>query len=258
MASSALQSPAGTESLCNVPVELNLRQTTIQKFTPNHSHAMIHSALAGLRAGNNIPDHLDRRKPDRGKPATRDSSYEHTPKATTTNERATHLIFAGDNHRELDKSPQPDHHHNPPAFATAQYASSRQTHGLLCILARFLGLLNVVTTTANAFSAARGSPNMSHFPRKQTWVAPKALPELMNDKYQVHGATESKGDIRTFFIDEGTKANKPAWDLMLMEEETVGVAVLDTAVSDAAVSDAAESDVMHGAVSVDDGPRAEP
>jgi len=209
-----------------------LRQTTIQKFTPNHSHAMIHSALAGLRAGNNIPDHLDRRKPDRGKPATRDSSYEHTPKATTTNERATHLIFAGDNHRELDKSPQPDHHHNPPAFATAQYASSRQTHGLLCILARFLGLLNVVTTTANAFSAARGSPNMSHFPRKQTWVAPKALPELMNDKYQVHGATESEGDIRTFFIDEGTKANKPAWDLMLMEEETADVAV---------------SDAMHGA-----------
>ncbi|EJK77234.1 hypothetical protein THAOC_00947 [Thalassiosira oceanica] len=77
--------------------------------------------------------------------------------------------------------------------------------------------------------AVQTCPN---FPRKQTWVAPKALPELMNDKYQVHGATESEGDIRTFFIDEGTKANKPAWDLMLIEKETADVAV---------------SDAMHGA-----------
>ena len=42
---------------------------------------------------------------------------------------------------------------------------------------------------------------------------------------------------KTLLIDEGTNANKPAWDLMLTEEDTADVAV---------------SEAMHGAVSVDD------
>ena len=48
---------------------------------------------------------------------------------------------------------------------------------------------------------------------------------------------------KTLLIDEGTNANKPLLDLMPMEEETADVAVLDA---------------MHGAVSVDDRPHAEP
>ena len=192
---------------------------------------IFHSALAGLMA-------RDNNTPDRGKPANCARDSRHATKATTTIERAALLNFRGENHnRELEQSPQISHHRNPPAFVTAQNAVSGQARSLLCILARFLTLLNIVTTTAHAFSAATGSPHISNFPRKQTWVAPKALPELMNDMYQVHGATESAGDIGVFgAIDGGSTAIKPALDLLLMEEETADVAVPEE---------------MHGPVSVE-------
>ncbi|EJK46524.1 hypothetical protein THAOC_34805, partial [Thalassiosira oceanica] len=154
------------------------KQAAIQ-IIDNH-HVMILQALAGLMAGNSIPD--------RGKPANG--------------------IVSGENPLELERG-------NPPAFATARNSLSDRTHGFLRIL--LVPFLLASTTTAHAFSAAPGSPNFSNFPRKRTWVAPKALPELMNDMYKVHGATETAGDIGVFdLIGEGTRASTPAVDLKLM------------------------------------------
>ncbi|EJK51818.1 hypothetical protein THAOC_28977, partial [Thalassiosira oceanica] len=107
---------------------------------------------------------------------------------------------------------------NPPSLATARNASTDRTRSSLCMLVPFLAM----ATTAHAFSAAPGSPNFSNFPRKQTWVAPKALPELMNDMYQVHGATESAGTIGVFdFMGEGTRASKSSADLKLMGLDSI-------------------------------------
>ena len=81
-----------------------------------------------------------------------------------------------------------------------------RTRDLFCILT-----LPYLMATAHAFSAACG-PNFS-ISRKKTWVAPKALKELMNDMNQVHGAMETAGDIGVFnSIDQGTKASKTALD----------------------------------------------
>lgn len=191
-------------------------------------HAMFYQALAGLMAGNNTLD--------RGKPAncgTRDSSSNgHPTKATTANEIP---VFAGENHRKLERSPS---NGNPPAFVTAQNALSGQTRGLLCILVRFLALSSLVTTTAHAFCAASGSPSISNFPRKQTWVASKSPPELVDGKYQIHGTTGpgSEEDPGAFSIDEETEADNPALDLVMIEEDTSAMALLE---------------VEHGAVSVE-------
>ncbi|EJK57877.1 hypothetical protein THAOC_22042, partial [Thalassiosira oceanica] len=110
---------------------------------------MIYQALAALMAANNVPD--------RGKFAI----AEGTP--------------SGENQRELELQ-----HGNPPSLAAARNASTDRTRSSLCMLVPFLAM----ATTAHAFTEAPGSPNFSNFPRKQTWVAPKALPELMNDMYQ--------------------------------------------------------------------------
>jgi len=149
------------------------KATAIQ-IIDNH-HVMIYQALAALMAANNVPD--------RGKFAI----AEGTP--------------SGENQRELELQ-----HGNPPSLAAARNASTDRTRSSLCMLVPFLAM----ATTAHAFTEAPGSPNFSNFPRKQTWVAPKALPELMNDMYQVHGAAESAGTIGVFdFIGEGTRASKP-------------------------------------------------
>ncbi|EJK58781.1 hypothetical protein THAOC_21065 [Thalassiosira oceanica] len=154
---------------------------------------MIYQALAGLMAANNVPD--------RGKRA---AFAEETP--------------SGENQRKLELQ-----RGNPPSLATARNASTDRTRSTLCMLVPFLAM----ATTAHAFSAAPGSPNFSNFPRKQTWVAPKALPELMNDMYQVHGATESAGTIGVFdFIGEGTRASKSPVDLKLMGLDSI-VELLD-------------------------------
>ncbi|EJK69695.1 hypothetical protein THAOC_09021, partial [Thalassiosira oceanica] len=165
-----------------------LQKATAIQIIDNH-HVMIHQALAGLMARNNVPD---RRK------------------------RAA--IAEGTNQRELELQ-----RGNPPSLATARNASTDRTRSSLCMLVPFLAM----ATTAHAFSAAPGSPNFSNFPRKQTWVAPKALPELMNDMYQVHGATESAGTIGVFdFIGEGTRASKSPVDLKLMGLDSI-VELLD-------------------------------
>ncbi|EJK52013.1 hypothetical protein THAOC_28760, partial [Thalassiosira oceanica] len=149
------------------------RQVAIQ-IIDNH-YVMIHQALAGLMAGNNVPDRGKRKK-----------------------------------QRELD----------PHALVTARNLLSDCNHGFLWILLVYFLLAS--TTTAHAFSAAPGSPNFSNFPRKQTWVAPKAPPELMNDMYQVHGATELVGTIEVFdFIGEGTRASESSVDLKLMGPHSI-------------------------------------
>lgn len=179
---------------------------------------MFYPALAGLMAGNNTLD--------RGKPANcgtrHSSSNEQHPatKATTANDLP---VFAGENHRKLERSPG---NGNPPAFVTAQNALSGQTRGLLCILVRFLALSSLVTTTAHAFCAAPG-PSISNFPRKQTWVASKSPPELVDGKYQIHGATGSEEDPGAFSIDEETEADNPALDLVMIEEDTSAMALLE-------------------------------
>ncbi|EJK49479.1 hypothetical protein THAOC_31643, partial [Thalassiosira oceanica] len=165
-----------------------LQKATAIQIIDNH-HVMIHQALAGLMARNNVPD--------RGKRAA---------------------IAEGTNQRELELQ-----RGNPPSLATARNASTDRTRSSLCMLVPLLAM----ATTAHAFSAAPGSPNFSNFPRKQTWVAPKATPELMNDMYQVHGAAESAGTIGVFdFIGEGTRASKSPVDLKLMGLDSI-VELLD-------------------------------
>ncbi|EJK53078.1 hypothetical protein THAOC_27551, partial [Thalassiosira oceanica] len=166
------------------------KATAIQIIDNHHVMMMIHQALAGLMARNNVPD------PDRGKRAA-------IAKGTPSGENQCEL--------ELQRG-------NPPSLATARNASTDRTRSSLCMLVPFLAM----ATTAHAFSAAPGSPNFSNFPRKQTWVAPKALPELMNDMYQVHRATESAGTIGVFhFIGEGTRASKSSVDLKLMGLDSI-------------------------------------
>ncbi|EJK70762.1 hypothetical protein THAOC_07852, partial [Thalassiosira oceanica] len=166
------------------------KATAIQIIDNHHVMMMIHQALAGLMARNNVPD------PDRGKRA---AIAEGTP--------------SGENQRELELQ-----RGNPPSLATARNASTGRTRSSLCMLVPFLAM----ATTAHAFSAAPGSPNFSNFLCKQTWVAPKALPELMNDMYQVHGAAESAGTIGVFdFIGEGTRASKSPVDLKLMGLDSI-------------------------------------
>ncbi|EJK59096.1 hypothetical protein THAOC_20724, partial [Thalassiosira oceanica] len=162
------------------------KATAIQ-IVDNH-HVMIYQALAGLMAANNVPD--------RGKRAAFAEGTQ-----------------SGENQRKLELQ-----RGNPPSLAAARNASTDRTRSSLCMLVPFLAM----ATTAHAFSAAPGSPNFSNFPRKQTWVPPKALPELMNDMYQDHGATESAGTIGVFdFIGEGTKASKSSVDLKLMGQDSI-------------------------------------